>query len=419
MPRLYHTKSKTGCTRCRTRRVKCDEVRPTCGGCRKHQVECSYDRVVPVAAPASAQMQTQASASTSTSTSASEGPGTRTVVASSPDHGSIASPTETTSESRQRRHLELRLLHVYMSEICPQLPGTHIPMLEALWIKEVPKLALQNETLLHAILALSCLYLSTEGRDSDPELQIARANYLGAAIEAQQANLSGMTRENADVACFVSTLLAIDAFANLMVRSLSPYEPPFHWLQMSRGLGGVFREATSLLRNDPDAKMRALVVDRSYVNPDLIFNKSNLRGLENLVAFHEGEIQDDSDAEAYEKVACYIGSVVQARKAGEDPRMIVRRLTSFWVLSPTRYIELLQLLRPRAMILLAHFFGLASWVDYIWWIGRSPGREIKAIKNELGAEWQAFMSWPIEQLTRQPYRGNEGNGEASVDGPRS
>jgi hypothetical protein len=169
-----------------------------------------------------------------------------------------------------------------MSEICPQIAGTHLLMLETLWSKEVPKLALQNETLLNAILALSCFYLSTEGKDPDPEPQAARASHPGAAIEAQQMYLSGMTRENADIACLVSTLLAINAFANLMVRPLSPHEPPFHWLQMSRGLGSVFREATSLLRNDLDAKLRTLVMDRSYVSPDIVFNKSNLRSLEHL-----------------------------------------------------------------------------------------------------------------------------------------
>ncbi|KAM0190456.1 hypothetical protein ACHAPI_009445 [Fusarium lateritium] len=341
----------------------------------------------------------------------------RSTSASSPNHAGIASSSHAPSETSQRRYLELRLLHVYMSEICPQLPGTHIRMLETLWSKDVPKLALTNEPLLNSIFALSCFYLITEGKDPDQELQIARANYLGAAIEAHQANLSGMTTENADMACFVSVLLAVDSFANLMIRPLSPYEPPFHWLQMSRGLGGVFRQATTLLRNDADAKMRPLLADRSYVHQSVVFDRANLRGLEHLVTFHEFEVQDDEDAEAYEKVAFFIGSVIQARKAGENPRMIIRRLTSFWVLAPGRYVELLQQQRPRALVLLAHFFGLASWVDNFWWIGRSPGREIKAIKAHLGAEWQESLSWPLEQLTRQPYRGQEEIGRVPEESP--
>ncbi|KAM0264599.1 hypothetical protein ACHAPA_008264 [Fusarium lateritium] len=186
---------------------------------------------------------------------------------------------------------------------------------------------------------------------------------------------------------------------------------------MSRGLGGVFREATSLLRNDTGAKMRPLLADRSYVHQSVVFDRANLRGLEHLVTFHEFEVQDDEDTEAYEKVAFFIGSVIQARKAGENPRMIIRRLTSFWVLAPGRYVELLQLQRPRALVLLAHFFGLASWVDNFWWIGSSPGREIKAIKAHLGTEWQESLSWPLEQLTRQPYRGQEEIGRVPEESP--
>lgn len=41
-PRLYHKKSRMGCARCKARRVKCDEVRPACGGCSRHQVDCVY-----------------------------------------------------------------------------------------------------------------------------------------------------------------------------------------------------------------------------------------------------------------------------------------------------------------------------------------------------------------------------------------
>lgn len=41
-PRLYHKKSRTGCSRCKARRVKCDEARPACGGCSRHQVACVY-----------------------------------------------------------------------------------------------------------------------------------------------------------------------------------------------------------------------------------------------------------------------------------------------------------------------------------------------------------------------------------------
>ncbi|KAH0267417.1 hypothetical protein KCU91_g10111, partial [Aureobasidium melanogenum] len=41
-PRLNHKKSRAGCQRCKARRVKCDEVKPACGGCNRHNVPCVY-----------------------------------------------------------------------------------------------------------------------------------------------------------------------------------------------------------------------------------------------------------------------------------------------------------------------------------------------------------------------------------------
>ncbi len=42
VPRRGHTKSKSGCTSCKRRRVKCDEGRPTCGPCRRLALVCEY-----------------------------------------------------------------------------------------------------------------------------------------------------------------------------------------------------------------------------------------------------------------------------------------------------------------------------------------------------------------------------------------
>ncbi|KAL5595649.1 hypothetical protein FOVSG1_009338 [Fusarium oxysporum f. sp. vasinfectum] len=39
--RRTHTKSRTGCTNCKKRKVKCDEARPSCFHCTRHGVTCS------------------------------------------------------------------------------------------------------------------------------------------------------------------------------------------------------------------------------------------------------------------------------------------------------------------------------------------------------------------------------------------
>lgn len=42
VPGKGHTKSRTGCTSCKRRRVKCDEGLPSCGSCRRLALICEY-----------------------------------------------------------------------------------------------------------------------------------------------------------------------------------------------------------------------------------------------------------------------------------------------------------------------------------------------------------------------------------------
>ncbi|KAK3503189.1 hypothetical protein B0T13DRAFT_123437 [Neurospora crassa] len=64
-PRLGYTKSRTGCARCKLRRVKCDEAKPSCTACLRHGVICSYI----------SSGQTEASGSTPEPSSTRSGPG--------------------------------------------------------------------------------------------------------------------------------------------------------------------------------------------------------------------------------------------------------------------------------------------------------------------------------------------------------
>ncbi|KAI0110937.1 hypothetical protein GGR51DRAFT_510571 [Nemania sp. FL0031] len=41
-PRRAHRKSRLGCKTCKSRKIKCDERKPACGNCIKHNVECDF-----------------------------------------------------------------------------------------------------------------------------------------------------------------------------------------------------------------------------------------------------------------------------------------------------------------------------------------------------------------------------------------
>ncbi|CAH0057953.1 unnamed protein product [Clonostachys solani] len=368
-PRLYHTKSKTGCLRCRTRRVKCDETQPTCGGCTRHGVDCVYDRRPGSPSP-------------------------------KPGRGLKTEPDTFFQETQERRHRELRLLHVFVTQVCPYIPGTHIPKLLEIWTVRVPEMALGYEPLLHAILGFSCLYEATCKHSVAAERLHWRARYLEKTLQAHRAALGHFTRENADAVSFTTVVITLDAFAHLQERDLSgPYEPPMDWLQLSRGIGDVCKCALALLQDDKDALIWPLVhtsIDtiRMRKSDDLptLGTLSHL-----LVPVGSEDLGDAIDEEAYRETVRLLEWIASGREAGEPLNMFCRRLTYLSTLLPARYVELLSMKQPRALVLLAHVFALCSYASDMWWVGGSARQEIKALQESGlldGPEWEAMMRWP-------------------------
>ncbi len=69
----------------------------------------------------------------------------------------------------------------------------------------------------------------------------------------------------------------------------------------------------------------------------------------------------------YEETLSYVGGVYHALLNKEAPRFMLRRIVCLGVLAPTRYVELLEQGRPRALAILAHHFALSQAVEEHWW----------------------------------------------------
>ncbi|KPM36552.1 hypothetical protein AK830_g10013 [Neonectria ditissima] len=365
MPRLYHTKSKTGCKRCRARRVKCDESRPTCGSCRRHKVQCTYDRADSTDNPSQLH-----------------------------DESKNRTHSPSMAEGRERRHRELRLMHTFTVRTCRTLPGTHLPELLETWAVEVPRLALDYEPLLSAIMALTSHHLAREARTRDEAdgFLTLRSLYLESTLHKHRRALADVTRDKADAVCFTTVILTIDTMANLGERSLQPYEPPLQWLHVSRGVGDVCRLTLGLIEDDADAKIRPVVDTMMPFVRDFQLASGVDPALAYLLEFEDGEAEADEDTGAYEATARLLSWILAGRDSGEDVKMYGRRLTAFPVLVSGRFISLLEQQRPRALVFLAHFFGLAAHASEFWWLGATPCREIWAIRAVLGPEWQGLVA---------------------------
>ncbi|RFU79621.1 zn2-c6 fungal-type dna-binding domain-containing [Trichoderma arundinaceum] len=371
------------------------------GCCIRHQVDCLYDRanrceasrpdISKILDPAPRQIRTTAAQA----------------AARSDVHTEELMPVMAT-ESRDRRYLELQLLHMWTTEVCQTLPGSYDPQNLKIWSSDVPKLALDYEPLLTAIFSYSLLYMvfsNSQVSITEDELFEYRAEYFEATLRHHRKALGSMDHRTANAAGFTSIILIFDAFAALRERWIQsmrpnmPYKPPTEWLQMCRGVRNVVALGLDMVGEDPNASLNIMARGATdFINPEIVYSEANRARFAHLLSANGDKIDDDADNEAYTNAVAYIGSIAAANEAGEVPLKVARRLTIFPIILHSRFLALLDMLSPRAMVILAHYFALVYTLDGLWWVGNCPEKEIEAIMANLSSEWHGMMEWPLQVL---------------------
>jgi hypothetical protein len=331
-------------------------------------------------------------------------------------------------------------------------------------------------------------------------LYAARQRYLVLALAAQRrVVVGGLTADNADVVCLASVMIVVNAFAMLGERvllppsgprqgedeyedededdeaPLVPYDPPLDWLHMGRGVGQTVYAAIEALERAGRAHMPSQHVfviadsypyfgrDRSYWDAEMrvpyaAVLSSFVRGPPRASAVGAGagdgdeEEEEDGDEEegeedlggygnatraAYELALSWVGSLQRAIDGGEPAYVLGRRIQgfSFWV--PDRFVEVLAEGRPRALVVLAHFFAAVAQVRGLWWLGAGGGgrdrdrdreqragrggggaegggeeeeecegvakREVLAISRAVPAKWRGLLVGPLDAIGVKPF----------------
>lgn len=288
-----------------------------------------------------------------------------------------------------------------------------------IWRKSIPALALHYDNLLYGLMATSATNLLLKIPESDSQdykdLSAARQSYFVSAIHEQRQELAKLSVENAEAVCFSSLLVSICSFAMLKRRSLEPYSPPVEWLQLGRGAGAViWQSVETIMTQSREADHPSLMtISRSYpyfgMNQDY-FSPELRRNFEGVLTRHlpsgGDDWSDDETREAYEKALSYVGSIQKGIHDGEPVYALTRRIQTFSLVIPPKFITLLSMQRPRALVTMAHFWATVAQVQGVWWLGDAGNisdestakREIRAIKKVVPQEWMTTMVWPLDQV---------------------
>jgi len=373
---------------------QCDEKKPICSSCSRHSVPCEYINLSsPNPMPASKHSISGFPLVPLHNPEGSHSELLQSTTEFELNNGSIA-------ESKSRRKLELRLLHHFISRTSQTFSSSHDKPVQLAWANDAPELALEHENLMHAIFAISTSHL-LRSDPTDHELLIAQQVYKSLSLQQQREAVACLSSKNAEAVCLASSIILTDSFASLQNRSLSPYIPPVEWLYIARGGASIYSMALHTLKDFETATIRTFVKAEPQLNDlEALFADRNREGLLDLLSQDFAtEVWNTGTRATYEKALSYIGGIQVEVGRGENQLATLRRMMAFPLLVPKEFLSFVEEQRPRALVILAHFFALAAnMMDDVWWVGNTPQREIEGIRNVLPIQWQAMLQRPLRAV---------------------
>ena len=332
----------------------------------------------------------------------------------------------------QRRTLELRLIHHYITAVARTLPasvgeaGSKSEIVREVYIVDILQMAFAYPFLLNTIFAISALHKTLPQREETlsqttvattqqiplpppakaPALspaevaEYARAHriYLNTAIQQQRKALMELSAENADAVCLNSVFLSICALKILPEEENLPYEPPIRWLSMSQAIRAVVKASQPLLPEN--AAMRKIIenAEPDFSDEAAIFNEAFIDQFQAILEYPEQHLANKEDTQVYRRSVAYIGGMYQAIRNGEARRQVARRISSAAPVLPKHLVTLVEQKRPRALVIIAHLMSMCKYVDDYWFYQGIAEHEVSGIQSILPDEWQWAMEWPIKML---------------------
>ncbi|KAL2060351.1 hypothetical protein VTL71DRAFT_9746 [Oculimacula yallundae] len=371
--RSFHKKTRAGCQQCKARKVKCNENKPICKGCKRQDLKCSFQFLVPTI-PRSRQAPEIS------------GPNRDVCLRADP------------ILSYDVKSLEF--LHHYHQKTSTTL-GRAGKM--DVWLVIIPRIALSHEFLMHGLLAVSALHLSMLQPSRREEL----VEFASKSESLALPTFRELVRRNSP-----SDISAVFAFAGFVIPYMlamsgvlgvsdveipSPDKP--HWFLMARGLIHLLTENWMAIEQGPFASVlesTSLPVDNTW-NPD----DAHLAGLQ--TSWEKRSANNKVVDEALDEC---IKTLDQLRRVSCLPFAPSQSLTImsavyYWPGNvSSEYMQLIYDKWPEALIVLAHYCVLLKQADWVWFLRGVGQKLLISIEKELDTNWKPFIKWALEQPCR-------------------
>ncbi|KAK7408391.1 hypothetical protein QQX98_009431 [Neonectria punicea] len=403
MARIGHKKSRNGCSRCKERRVKCDERRP-CGACIKLRDCCSLlkssglNDVIP---------GDQAHLDPKLSGRRGIGPVggipsppctnpadlIHPVFAPSPfSHMTMPLPGPQPEQSSTWT-ADLSLMNHYTAVTSGTLPGAS----HRVWQSKVPKEAVSHPFLMHQILAVSAFHLAS----LDPSESHA---HFTQAFQHQQHAICGINAEVSKVSS--SNCHALFAASSLLfIGSFAASTPALHKTHQRAvdGMLDIFtlvRGVSSILSSSKNDIQKGFMGD--FMVCDLRPRESKLLDvlLERLPEIcrnlDANGVSSETRALAEEAVTGLRESINKASAPTPELNVVL-----VWPMTlKAGFLALLRVHDPAAFVIVAHYCTVLHAAGLNYWFMRGWGHSVAtAIAESLAPSWQGCIQWPLAYVS--------------------
>ncbi|KAH7317207.1 hypothetical protein BKA65DRAFT_111095 [Rhexocercosporidium sp. MPI-PUGE-AT-0058] len=413
--RRPHSKSRRGCVLCKARRLKCDEVRPSCGRCTIRGDNCHFVNNSP-------EKHLTPPSHTTSPPSYGMPEGTlprlhftsspRLQVPSPPASISTLPATSPYPSFGQCSLLDLELIHLYSTST--SLSFTSQPERQRVWQHAVPQLAFSHSFLLDGLLAISALHLSNLSPTRREMLRAYATQRQDTALSLFRVALAQMDSENCHACLAFSGLLGVLRWASsdgsIRLFFADPEQDAqndaVNWVQLLCGAGEVIKqyyhellqgpmapilpwdnEAEKSAELNPAESVKFGLLEQLFYNSEAPFSDTELNALKGTL--HTLQV-------TYTMMCNTRSNVVDNNSLG----------LSWVVRIPELYLQIVSRRDPVALVVLAHFCLLLNRMENTWLISGLSRRLLQDIHQMLGKEWESQISWPLQDLVLHEFQNN-------------
>ncbi|EYE89998.1 Zn(II)2Cys6 transcription factor domain-containing protein [Aspergillus ruber CBS 135680] len=412
--RRTHHKSRSGCSNCKRRRIKCDEKKPICTNCANHEVECTFS------ARESSELSSAASGSLSPSERRPQEKKYRfrtsqytteisNRTAQSPALKTTEMPykdvsTEASMESISMVDLQL-FHHFLVSTIPTTVDDDHG---RAVWQNHVVQWAFEFPSIMHLLLALSALHMG----HGKPAL---RVQYLQQADDhftfGVQSVTAVLSELNADTCqkVYISAVMICFAYFG---RGPRPGEylvfsdnGPAEWLVLMHGVKLILESHrkkvfSGVLEPKPSSDIPNM---SPSMQNEMQEYTAQVQGLQRLV-----DIQHSWDAgdrvmyvSAIDNLTSTLEEVYQKRSLHKPAVGLMHILIGWLYRLPRDFVAELERKNPLALVILAHWAGLLKYMESVWFMRGWGEHVLNGVCAFLPADLLGWIEWPMERVQKE------------------